>query len=378
MKKKYLQLLSLLFLVALTSTLKAQVFSDKDVSKEQRHKEDSLMAKKVYPYILPIWGQKATDRGYTLPYSAGLGVNYIYQKSDLIINNLNVGFNNRGMYNMDGIVRFNDATATSMGINIRPDVWVLPFLNIYGILAKSNSSTAVDVDIVVPDGSGNGTGETTVMSMSTKANFQGSTMGFGMTPTMGVGGFWMALDMNCTWTDIDALSKPAFIYVFGPRMGKSFKLKKKDQSLTFWAGGFRVKMNSGTEGSLPVGDLINTDGIDAKIDNAYVRLEQAQTDLDAWWNSLDANQQKIYQGVYDRGNAAIDRATGVISDLDNAVTNNVDNSVQYSLNKKPKDMWNFVVGGQYQVSRHLMFRAEYGFLGSRQQFIGMIQYRFGL
>jgi len=362
----------------LVSTVEAQVYSNKDVSKAESAKNDSLQKKNVYPYILPIWGQKATDRGFKLPYSAGLGINYLYQKSDLIINNLNIGFNNNSMFNMDGIVKFNNATATSMGINIRPDVWVLPFLNVYGILAKSQSSTAVGVDIVVPDGSGNGTGQTTIMSMDTKANFKGSTMGFGMTPTMGVGGFWLALDMNCTWTDIDALNKPAFIYVFGPRMGKSFKLKKEDQTLTFWAGGFRVKMNSGTQGSLPIGDLINTDGIQGKIDNAYLRLEQAQSDLDSWWNGLSPTQQKIFQDTYDRGNAAISKATGVVNGLDNAV-NKADNStVQYSLDKKPKDMWNFVIGSQFQVNRHLMFRAEYGFLSSRQQFIGMIQYRFGL
>jgi hypothetical protein len=53
-------------------------------------------------------------------------------------------------------------------------------------------------------------------------------------------------------------------------------------------------------------------------------------------------------------------------------------SVQYELNKKPKDMWNFVIGSQYQINKHFMIRAEYGFLGSRTQFIGGLQYRFGL
>jgi len=52
-------------------------------------------------------------------------------------------------------------------------------------------------------------------------------------------------------------------------------------------------------------------------------------------------------------------------------------TVQYNLDKRPKDMWNFVVGTQYQYNKHWMLRLEYGFLSSRTQFIAGLQYRFG-
>ncbi len=41
-------------------------------------------------------------------------------------------------------------------------------------------------------------------------------------------------------------------------------------------------------------------------------------------------------------------------------------------------MWNFVLGTQYQFNRHIMMRLEVGFLGSRTQVLGGLQYRFGL
>ena len=41
-------------------------------------------------------------------------------------------------------------------------------------------------------------------------------------------------------------------------------------------------------------------------------------------------------------------------------------------------MWNFIIGAQFQLNKHFMWRAEYGFLGSRQQFMTGLQYRFGL
>jgi hypothetical protein len=43
-----------------------------------------------------------------------------------------------------------------------------------------------------------------------------------------------------------------------------------------------------------------------------------------------------------------------------------------------KDMWNFILGSQYQINKHYMIRTEFGFLASRVQFIGGLQYRFGL
>ena len=53
-------------------------------------------------------------------------------------------------------------------------------------------------------------------------------------------------------------------------------------------------------------------------------------------------------------------------------------TVQYSLDKRPEDMWNFIVGGQYQLSKTWMFRAEVGFLKSRTHVIAGAQYRFPL
>jgi len=64
--------------------------------------------------------------------------------------------------------------------------------------------------------------------------------------------------------------------------------------------------------------------------------------------------------------------------MDAALNDDQYASVQYSLNKSLKDKWNFNIGSKYQLNKHFMIRAEYGFLGSRQQFMTGLQYRFGL
>jgi hypothetical protein len=369
------KLLFVLCLVISANQIMAQVYSDKVVGKKNANLKDSLQ-KKEYPYILPIWGKKATARGFDLPYSAGLNINYLWQESDIVIDNLQVGFNNGPMASLDEIIRFDVAKSTGYGINIRPDVWILPFLNIYGIFAKSKLSTDVGFGIYVPDAEG--TWEE-VLNTSTQANFDGMTMGFGMTPTIGVGGGFMALDMNFAWTDIAALEKPAFSFVFGPRFGKSFRLKK-EQTVAVWVGGFRLKINSGTNGSLPIGDLFDTEGLQAKIDAGITKVGEKQQEVNAWWSGLSGPEQAnpVNKAKYETANRALEKAGGFLNSASEAVGNIENSSVQYSLDKQQKDMWNFVVGGQYQFNKHLIFRAEYGFLTSRKQILAGIQYRFGL
>jgi hypothetical protein len=369
----------LLLIFCLTNSY-AQVFSDKVVGKSNQGLIDSLK-KAEYPYALPIWGQQATNAGFDLPYSAGINVNYFWQESGIVISNLMLGFNNSPMQNIDQLVRFNSSTARSNAINLRPDIWLFPFLNIYGIFSRSKTSTDVDFSIWLPDSIGNPEGEwNEVLRTNAIANFDGVTFGFGLTPTIGIAGGWLALDMNFTWTDIDALKEPAFGFVFGPRLGKTFKLNKPDMSINFWVGAFRLKIGSSTEGSLPLSDLFDVNEFAGKIEDGFEKVAQAQQNADNWWNSLTPIEQKNPNNIakYQAANRVIEGAANLLNSASGAAGDIENSTVQYSLEKKQENLWNFIVGTQFQLNKHLMFRIEYGFLSARHQFLGGIQYRFGL
>ncbi|QBN17695.1 hypothetical protein [Flavobacterium nackdongense] len=354
----------------------SQVYTDKIVGKKNVIIKDSLKIAE-YPYSLPIWGEKVTQKGYKLPYSAGLSLNYFWQKSDIVIDNLNVGFNNGPQYNLDQIIRFNSAVAEASAINIRPDIWLLPFLNVYGILGKTQTSTTIDAGLWVPDGNNNWT---EVYKFGSVANFDGTTFGLGMTPTIGIGGGWLALDMNVSWTDLSGLDKPAQSFVFGPRMGKSFKLRKPDSNITFWTGAFRVHLKSETKGNLPLSDFISGSDAQSKVDQGFVKVEEKQTSVDNWWNALTPLEKAnpVNKVKYETATNALDKAGSFLTALDGALSTIGNSTVQYSLEKAPKDMWNFLLGTQYQYNKHFMIRAECGFLGTRTQFMTSLQYRFGL
>ena len=368
------------FIVLCIFLLSAHVFSqispDVLVFESDSSIVDSLKQSK-YPYVFPFWGEKVQQRGIKLPLSAGLGVNYLWQESDLVISSLSVGFNNNQMVDLNEVIRFDNAVASLSGVNIRPDLWVLPFLNVYAIFALAKTSTSIDAGLWLPDSSNNWQEITTI---STTADFDATTFGFGLTPTMGIGGGWIALDMNFAWTDIAALSKPAFSFVFGPRLGKSFELNDRDMTLAFWVGGFRLSIASETSGSMNLSELFPVDELQAKVDQGVIRIEEAQIQVDGWWDGLTPVEQKNPVNItkYETANRAIDKVGSTLSNLDGALSNAETATVQYALEKGQKEIWNFIVGTQFQLNRSWMIRAEYGFLGARQQFLGGIQFRFGI
>lgn len=354
----------------------AQVYTDKIVGKKNVAAIDSLK-ETDYPYSLPIWGAKATKAGFSLPYSAGFGVQYLWQRSDLVIENLQVGFNHGPLHSLDEVVRFDNAVSEVNAVNVRPDIWLFPFLNIYGILAKSNPTTAIDAGIYVPDGNGNWT---KVIQLDTKAEFEATSLGFGFTPTIGVGGGWMAFDFNFTWNDIPELDKPAFAFIFGPRFGKSIKLKKPDSNIALWVGGFRLKLNSATQGSINLSELFDSNGLQMKVDSGIETVGDRQEAVDDWWDDLTPVEQKnpVNVAKYETANRALATTGNFLNSMDEALNDGQSASVQYSLDKRPKNMWNFVIGTQYQYSKHWMIRVEAGLLGSRTQVVSGLQYRFGL
>lgn len=372
---KPLYVVCFVFLLIVTGA-HAQVFTNKVVGEKNQSKRDSLKDSE-YPYSLPIWGAKATQAGYDLPYSAGLSTQYFWQESDIVIENLMVGFNGGQMYNVDDLIRFNKAVATAGGLSVRPDIWVFPFLNVYAILGKTQASTDVGFGLWLPDSTNT---YTEILSTGSKVDFSASTFGIGMTPTIGVGGGFLALDMNVAWTDVPQLSRPAMSFIFGPRLGKNFKLGKPERSVALWVGAFRVHLSSETNGSVNLNDVIPVDELQPKIDEGFEKVGNAQIKVDTWWDGLSPADQRnpINIAKHNAANATLTRASEILVAADAALNDDQFASVQYSMDKRPADAWNFLIGSQYQFNKHFMVRFEYGFLGTRQQIITGLQYRFGL
>jgi hypothetical protein len=74
---------------------------------------------------------------------------------------------------LDSIVSFDKATASTWALNFRPDVWILPFWNVYGIFAYGKNDTYIKL--------------ATPVSLEANTDFDAMAAGFGTNIAGGLG-----------------------------------------------------------------------------------------------------------------------------------------------------------------------------------------------
>lgn len=334
-----------IFVFALVSIeTNAQYVSTKIKSKHQTYK-DSL--KEVeYNYTFPILGQGAYRKGFDIPYPAGIMGNFMWLDQGLIIDNLELGLKTD---NLDipltpvDFIEFGKNTNTTYSLNVRPDLWVLPFLNVYGIFGYGESHTEVNLVAPVPLKS--------IVDQSIR------TAGVGIMGAGGIGPVWFSVDANWTWNKPELLDKAVRVNVLGIRIGHTFTFKNKPQSnIALWVGGMSVKMNSDTKGEVRLGDALPPE--------TWERRDEIVTNYWDWYNNEASLGQKVI---------ADQILTPIVDKLEAA---DGDAIIRYGMDKQVKERWNGIIGMQYQLNKRWMIRSEGGIIGDRKSFLLSLNYRF--
>lgn len=293
-----------------------------------------------YPWRFPIWGDKVKKRGFNIPYPVGVGLNPYIGSQLINISDLKVGFNDQEPVPFD-FIKFGEVKATLQSVNTRLDLWVLPFLNVYGILGGVWAKTHVNV--VEP------------IQFSTTADFKGYTYGLGTTIAGGYHGIVSINDINHTWTSMDKIEGKVKTWMITPRLGYNFMFpNKKDQTITVWVGTTGFFVNRTTEGSIYIGDLKHNIPED--------KLQAIKDEVEDWYQDLTPAQKVVTKQI---AQALYDRFNGVATDL----------TVNYSLKKEATSKWSLLVGGQFQFNQRWQIRAEFGFLGGRKSGLLSTNYR---
>ena len=138
---------------------------------------------------LPFLGDEARKRGIELPLPYGAGFVYYKLKRDIKINEVRVGRNGAAPAPVPGALAF-ASTSDVDNLNLKFDVWLLPFLNVYAIVGdiKNKSTTTVALS--------------DIGTVSVPTKLDGSVGGLGTTIAGGVGSFFGALDINGARADI--------------------------------------------------------------------------------------------------------------------------------------------------------------------------------
>jgi hypothetical protein len=297
-----------------------------------------------YNYVLPILGQKVAQKGFQLPYFAGVMVNNFVGVQDLSISGLKVGFNNNGLYNLDSIVNFNKVSADAYTLNVRVDTWIFPFWDFYVLGGYSSANTNIVIN--------------KPFDIETTTKSEGYYAGLGSTLAFGIRNYFGSLDMNYLWNFQDLLEEPAKVFTTGLRAGPIFRLKNhKESNFIIWTGVLFTNLNSETVGNIPFSEVFP---------NSSESPGKLQGKLDAWYEELSPAKQVLYEDLYNG-----------ISDGLSSVGENVSNStIQYEMQKNIDRPFNMILGGQYQINLRWQLRAEAQFLGDRTGALLSLNYRF--
>lgn len=346
--------LVLLFSVFFLSFSASAQFATRKVSKKEKAYTDSL--KNVeYDYIFPILGQKTYKAGFDIPYPAGIMVNYIWMDQGLIFENMELGFESVNadipLTPVDDLIGFGENRNTSYSYNIRPDIWVFPFLNVYGLFGAGRSTTTVNT-ILFPNAP-----EASQINFESVVDQSLSTAGAGLMGAFGVGPIWLSFDGNWTWTKPELLDKAVKVGVFGIRVGHTFVFDQRpDRNIAIWGGGMRVRMASSTVGEIQM--------IDALPQEVWDRKDEIVTEVNTWYNALPPLQQELPK------NKVIKELSDRLDARDGSAI------IKYGMDKVVEEEWNAILGAQFQYSKRWMLRTEWGLIGDRKSALLSLNYRF--
>lgn len=288
---------------------------------------------KGYPYFWPILGERVAAKGVELPLPWGVSVQMFSMSQDVSIDRIALGFNDNDPIEID-FIEFGKVESDVQSLTARLDLWVFPFLSVYGLFGGGKATTSVE--LVSP------------IALESNVEQSATTRGLGATAAYAFRGIFAAADFNFTWTGLEKVLDPVGGRVFSVRAG--FNTDIKQHQFALWGGLMHQSIAAETKGSIPLEEALPgslLDAVDARLDTACDGLPPVQASpCDTIVDQI--RELNIREGV-----------------------------VRYDLDKSAADPWNVVVGGQLMIDRHWFLRTEVGFRG-RRSFLFQVQHRFGI
>jgi hypothetical protein len=302
-----------------------------------REQRDSILA--TYDNIFPIWGRKAIKRGFDLPRPFGINLIGAYVDQGIEIGGLGLSTGDNPTVPISAIT-FGDNQSAIGTLNLRGDLWVLPFINVYGMVGLAQANTTVEVTNPVP--------------FTSSVDQTGRYLGIGLTGSFGIKRNFAVVDVNWAWSDLEKLDDPVRSRVLSMRLGRAIKLSGTKR-LSVWAGTMNVKFKTETQGSLLLSEAVPPETVDR------IRGQLESIDTTQWYQDLSTIQQVVVDTV--------------VSHLLSGDAGNT--TVNYYLDKAPSTPWNMLLGANLDLNRRWSIRSEVGFIGRASALLNLV-YRLDL
>ena len=222
--------------------------------------------------FLPIWGKEAREQGYVLPHPFGLSLVGLHQNQPFEVTSIALNYSG-SEYTFKNISASN-VTVSDSTANLRADVWLFPFFNMYVMAGKTDATANlnVDIDALIPNKTAtackalelpfekdnlnplDNNGSCLLQSsIPTALDIKGDNLGVGMTVAGGYGDFFGMLDMNYTESDLNISKEKASTTVTSTRLGWNGAFGSMGGSL--WVGAMHQDIKQTLDIILPIDGL---------------------------------------------------------------------------------------------------------------------------
>lgn len=312
-----------------------------------------------YAYVFPVMGDKARKRGVDLQKPTGMMLGYFAQRQELVISNLEVGMcDDCGMAPIDEWTAFEYIRTKNTVYTFRPDLWVLPFLNVYVQLSRFHALT--DAKLSVPFELDIPTVEKT-----------GKGAGFGGVLAYGYGAVWGTINFNMAWSKANGIDKATQSMVNSIRVGTTLSSPKRRRTVSLWLGANYQNYIGSNSGSYDLTDLLPDD---------KPKLEEMLEQLEEWRETISGEYEEFCEKPINKPKCVI--IDEVVDEVKDRIEDKLEGItppsliLNYGYEVSPLKNWNMVAGVQGNINKNWQIRFETGFLG-RTSYMLNLNYRFG-
>ena len=151
------------------------------------------------PHRLPFLGEEARKRGIELPATFGIGVVYYHLDRAILISDVRVGRNGEAPQSVSDFAQLGSSSRVD-NVNLKADVWILPFLNLYAIVGGIWNESQTRIDVTLPPLLPGGAPRERTLTVPTEMT--GTVGGLGLTVAGGYGPLFFAADVNAARADL--------------------------------------------------------------------------------------------------------------------------------------------------------------------------------
>jgi len=192
---------------------------------------------------LPFMKEEALERGYDLPYPYGVGAVYTYIDRLIQVSDVRIGVNGSPPASVSQYLELGSRSWVH-NLNAKVDVFVLPFLNVYGILGYVKNRSTTRAHVVVPKPPpATGTWE---FDTEIPTQLDGFVGGVGITLAAGFAEYFLTVDGTYAQTDIgfDDAFKAGVVAI---RTGWNGRIRSRNAQV--WLGGTYWNTTTTAKGS---------------------------------------------------------------------------------------------------------------------------------